>query len=69
MNSKIKSKEILLSENNVNQVTKLQQYLSEQNKILNHKVTRSSMREHNRITRLIKQGRQLGLLPFTSKYD
>ena len=58
-----------LAEDNFAQIKNLQQYLSDQNKILNHKVVQSPMRKHNKITKLIKQARVLGLLSFTTKYD
>ena len=69
MKNKNEPSSSLLSENNFTQINNLQQYLSDQNKILNHKVTQNSIHKHKKIVKQIKQARQIGLLSFTSKYD
>lgn len=56
----------LLSDNNYKQIENLEKFLTEQGRIINRRVSKLSIRQHGKMTKELKRGRIIGLLPFTS---
>lgn len=56
----------LLSDNNYKQIQNLEKFLSEQGKIINRRSSKLPIRQHSRMTKELKRGRLIGLIPFTS---
>lgn len=56
----------LLSDNNYKQIQNLEKFLTEQSKIVNRRTSKLPIRQHQRMTKELKRGRLIGLLPFTT---
>ena len=59
----------LLSNDNFVEVENLNRFLTEQGKIVSHRSTRLTNRQHAKAAKMIKKARILGLMPFTASYD
>lgn len=56
----------LLSDNNYKQIDSLEKFLTEQGKVINRRLSKLSIRQHAKMTKELKRGRLIGLLPFTA---
>jgi ribosomal protein S18 len=59
----------LLSEDNFIETENLSRFLTEQGKIISHRSSRLTNRQHSKAVKMLKRARVLGLLPFTTSYD